>query len=113
MNEKPDFKSYLLRQLSFKKYPWIIRAKDGFVYEEIKGKLHEQMRVIFWFIVSYILLHISYLTIPFIWGGVKFLLTVFIFPSIVMFLIISILYKISKFKIIEEERLEEYPEIKV
>ena len=117
MNAKPDFKSYLLRQLSFKRYPWVIRAKDGCIYHEINGRIHGLIKLTISFIIfAVIFKHIFsvYFNDPYFWiiFAITFLL-LFLLPIIVEITFGSLLYEISKFEIIDEERLKEYPGIKL
>jgi len=117
MNAKPDFKSYMLRQLSFKRYPWVIRAKDGYFYEEIHGRLHNIITTVFHYIIGGAIfknLVINNFASPNFW--VFFVLTIIILaimPFIYMITIGRLLFQFYKFEKIDEERLKEYPGIKL
>jgi len=124
MNAKPDYKSYILRQISYRRYPWIIKSKEGSIYEELNGYKHNRIKNIIKSIIC---------NLTFLYGSIKiywhiiymndkrwiiiyitFALSVLIIlPIIIEIAIGSLIYKKSKFEIIDVEKLEKYPGIKL
>jgi hypothetical protein len=67
MEVKPDYKSYFLRQISFTRYPWIIRSKDRYIFEEIHGLLHNVILSILEIIIMFSLFYYVLIYEPYNW----------------------------------------------
>jgi hypothetical protein len=114
MEPKPDRKSFLLRRLFYKRYPWIIKSSDGKIYEEKNGMLHHKIlgvfefllyTPIFWFVLVEYFNYLGVVIFSFV--------SIAIIRFIIDFPIRSILYRYYKFEIIDEEEMKKYPWIKL
>lgn len=113
---KPDFRSYFRRQ--FSKYPYIVKCgKMEQIFKEINGERH---KLIYGFIgggLDALFMLICILSREAI-SKMNAYLFALIYFSVNAFLIlisrliyIPILYKVSKFEIIDEKELDKYPDV--
>ena len=109
---KPEYKSYLKRQ--FSKHPYIVKCeKTGYIFREVNGVNHRLYFGIFIALMGGFMIYLADREID--WGFGFFLAwflasIIYLFVLYIVHLIYTrILYKVSKFEVIDERELDKYP----